>query len=145
MANLYKIYVDYALTDWATAWFELDDAQMDLNSAWALWLGGSDHAALQRTMWTVQHIIDSVYGMLSHDGASSYDPALITAMQLAWEYTIEEPPIVTWKAICEAWVKNDFEGKEWTIACIDHMRKLMWDKPFFIQWASKPEQEQEQT
>lgn len=48
---------------------------------------------------------------------------------------------ISWKAICEAWVKDDFEGKEWTIACIDHMRKLMWDKPFKIVWASKPEAE----
>ncbi len=45
---------------------------------------------------------------------------------------------VTWKAICEAWVKDDFEGKEWTIACIDRMRTLMWDEPFYIKWAAKP-------
>ncbi|GAI67812.1 unnamed protein product [marine sediment metagenome] len=43
----------------------------------------------------------------------------------------------------EAWVKNDFEGKEWTIACIDRMRALMWDKPFFIQWAAKPDTSRE--
>lgn len=49
---------------------------------------------------------------------------------------------LTWQAICEAWVANDFEAKEWTIACIDHMRKLMWDKPFSIKWASKPDAEQ---
>lgn len=45
---------------------------------------------------------------------------------------------ITWKAICEAWVANDFEGKEWTIACIDRMRVLMWDEPFSIQWAASP-------
>lgn len=54
-----------------------------------------------------------------------------------------EPYELTWKAICEAWAKDDFEGKEWTIACIDHMRKLMWDKPFRIVWASKPKSEAE--
>jgi len=48
---------------------------------------------------------------------------------------------LTWKTICEAWVKDDFEGRRWTIACIDHMRKLMWDEPFTIQWAAKPEAE----
>ena len=48
---------------------------------------------------------------------------------------------LTWQAICRAWVTNDFEGKEWTIAIIDHMRKLMWDKPFQIRWATKPEAE----
>ncbi|GAI67826.1 unnamed protein product [marine sediment metagenome] len=54
-----------------------------------------------------------------------------------------KPEALTWKAICEAWVKNDFEGKEWTIACIDRMRALMWDKPFFIQWAAKPDTSRE--
>lgn len=48
---------------------------------------------------------------------------------------------ITWKDICEAWAKDDFEGKEWTIAIIDHMRKLMWDEPFKIVWASKPSAE----
>lgn len=45
---------------------------------------------------------------------------------------------ITWRAICEAWVKNDFEGMEWTIACIDRMRTLMWDRPFNIRWAARP-------
>lgn len=54
-----------------------------------------------------------------------------------WDlYTAENG--VTWKAICEAWAYNDFEGKEWTIACIDRMRTLMWDEPFSIQWAASP-------
>ena len=48
---------------------------------------------------------------------------------------------LTWQAICEAWVKNDFEGMEWTIAVIDRMRSLMWDKPFKIQWAASPTSE----
>ena len=53
----------------------------------------------------------------------------------------EQESDVTWKAICEAWVKDDFEGKKWTIGIIDHMRKLMWDEPFSIQWAAKPKAE----
>lgn len=49
---------------------------------------------------------------------------------------------ITWRAICEAWVANDFEGKEWTIAIIDRMRQLMWDEPFSIKWAANPKEEQ---
>lgn len=45
---------------------------------------------------------------------------------------------VTWKAICEAWVKDDFEGRNWTIAIIDKMRQILWDEPFDIQWAARP-------
>ncbi len=48
---------------------------------------------------------------------------------------------LTWQAICEAWVKNDFEGRDWTIAIIDRMRQILWDEPFNVQWAAKATQE----
>lgn len=51
----------------------------------------------------------------------------------------EQEAAITWETICEAWVKNDFEGKEWTIACIDRMRTLMWDEPFYVQWSADPD------
>jgi len=47
---------------------------------------------------------------------------------------------VTWKSICEAWVKNDFEGRFWTIGIIDRMRQIMWDEPFDLTWAARPEE-----
>jgi len=49
-----------------------------------------------------------------------------------------EPPELTWKAICEAWIKNDFEGRAATIAIIDRMRQILWNEPFSVQWAAKP-------
>lgn len=60
-----------------------------------------------------------------------------------WPEIPDIPPEyeLTWRKICEALAKDDFEGKYWTIAIIDHMRKLIWDKPFNIVWASKPETE----
>ena len=45
---------------------------------------------------------------------------------------------VTWEAICSAWIKNDFEGRQWTIAMIDHMRKLLWNEPFDVVFAATP-------
>lgn len=48
---------------------------------------------------------------------------------------------ITWKTICEAWAKNDFEGRAVTIAFIDRMRQLIWDEPFFVAWAAKPEEQ----
>jgi len=54
---------------------------------------------------------------------------------------LEEREIeITWKSICEAWVKNDFEGRFWTIGIIDRMRQIMWDEPFDLTWAAKPEE-----
>ncbi|MBA7474037.1 hypothetical protein ES707_09384 [subsurface metagenome] len=46
---------------------------------------------------------------------------------------------VTWKGICEAWLKDDFEGRAPTIAIIDRMRQILWDEPFNITWAARPE------
>ncbi|GAI75783.1 unnamed protein product, partial [marine sediment metagenome] len=68
----------------------------------------------------------------------------------AVEYDIYDPPYgvvyyldnyagVTWKQIVEAWVKDDFEGRAWTIAVIDRMRQILWDEPFEILWAARPE------
>lgn len=47
-----------------------------------------------------------------------------------------------WKSICEAWAKNDFEGRAPTIAFIDRMRQLLWDEPFFVAWAARPEEQE---
>ncbi len=46
---------------------------------------------------------------------------------------------VTWQQIVEAWVKDDFEGRAMTIATIDRMRQILWDEPFSVQWAARPE------
>lgn len=48
---------------------------------------------------------------------------------------------LTWKTIVEAWVANDFEGRAMTIAVIDRMRQILWDEPFYIKWAARPEVE----
>lgn len=76
-------------------------------------------------------------GMLVWTNYMLYEPK---RLPYYLEHCIEaDEYVLTWKKICEAWVKNDFEGKEWTIACIDRMRQLMWDKPFSIMWAAKPD------
>ena len=54
----------------------------------------------------------------------------------------QAPAELTWQAIAEAWIKNDFEGRGVTIAVIDRMRQIIWDEPFFVQWASRPEQQE---
>lgn len=49
---------------------------------------------------------------------------------------------LTWQKICEAWIKNDFEGRAFTIATIDRMRQILWDEPFFVAWAARPEEQE---
>jgi len=57
-------------------------------------------------------------------------------------YFLSEFTGVTWKSICEAWIKDDFEGRVVTIATIDRMRQILWDEPFSIKWAARPEQQE---
>lgn len=59
----------------------------------------------------------------------------------AFPYYVDKYTAVTWKSICEAWAKDDFEGRATTIAFIDRMRQLIWNEPFYIAWAAKPEKE----
>lgn len=49
--------------------------------------------------------------------------------------------VITWKTIAEAWSADDFEGRFWTIALIDRMRQLLWNEPFNITWAARPEEQ----
>jgi len=54
----------------------------------------------------------------------------------------ENVPEITWKTIVEAWAKDDFEGRFWTIATIDRMRQIMWNEPFNVMWAARPEEQE---
>lgn len=56
-----------------------------------------------------------------------------------WSNKDPDVPDLTWKAIVEAWVADDFAGRAWTIATIDRMRQILWDEPFNVQWAARPE------
>jgi len=144
VANLYKEYVDNLWINYQWINLELNDAQIDLNSAWIFWNAGQDHNALQRTLWALGHFMEACQSTVGHGTTPCNVNYLDKALTEAWQYGMGDFPAadVTWKSICEAWVKNDFEGKEWTIACIDRMRQLMWDKPFSIKWAADPKEEQ---
>lgn len=47
---------------------------------------------------------------------------------------------LTSEKICLAWAKDEFHNRTLTIAFIDRMRQLIWDEPYFVAWAAKPEQ-----
>lgn len=46
---------------------------------------------------------------------------------------------VTWESIIEAWVKDDYKGRTWTIGVIDRMRQILWNEPFDLTFAARPE------
>jgi len=71
----------------------------------------------------------------------SYRIRLINTLQWIndnWPEGGEEYELTATK-ICEAWAANGFQERALTIAFIDRMRQLIWDEPFFVKWASRPE------
>ncbi len=111
--------------DWTTV------SQFNLDSHGGVgWIAYWNRYVLSELLFSVQYFI---YGGVVMDGYKTW--------RLLHTGLYEQEAEVTWKAICEAWVADNFEGKKWTIACIDHMRKLMWDQPFSIQWAAQPKAE----
>lgn len=116
-------------------WAEQERATIFENLPWIqeAITGGDALTACQRILWTLSPVHNAIRYLVDSEPAN--DPAYPLL------YYLKHHSGVDWKSICEAWVKDDFEGKEWTIACIDHMRKLMWDEPFSVKWASKPEAE----
>jgi len=138
MANLYKEYVDKLWTNYAYAYGDFNNAWIDINAAWAFWNDPNDHSAIQRTLFALQHTLDGVECIIGR----SYSPANVNyldkALVAAWQYTEEKFPETTWESICEAWIKNNFEGRKWTIAFIDQMRKIIWDEPYDIRFAEEP-------
>ncbi len=55
-----------------------------------------------------------------------------------WYHEPEEFELTADK-IAEAWIKDDFAGRAITIAVIDRMRQILWDEPFNVIWAARPE------
>ncbi len=80
--------------------------------------------------------ITSILNSLIHGNYMGYHPYRV---HYYLANCMPEPEELTWKTICEAWAKDDFEGRFHTIAFIDRMRQIIWDEPFNILWAAKPE------
>lgn len=126
------------------------------------WLDKLDSIAAYEKSW-----YDDCYDILSsayeaywdtdYNLALIYTINCIYGMIQCWEYTLFgsqvshdhyhlptyfhnfAPAELTYKTICEAWGKDDFEGRAVTIAFIDRMRQMLWDEPYSATWAAKPE------
>ncbi|GAH61632.1 unnamed protein product, partial [marine sediment metagenome] len=65
---------------------------------------------------------------------------LYRSIYLGWKESVEPPEYeLTWQKIIEAWIANDFEGRFYTIAVIDRMRQILWNEPYNVTWAARPE------
>ena len=97
------------------------------------WADNEDHEAIGSLITATRALAFAVSGYVIYD--DFFDPPYALAYYLKNHVESE----ITWKAICEAWVKDDFEGRFWTIGIIDRMRQIMWDEPFDLTWAARPE------
>lgn len=126
---------------WASVYF--DWAASHFSDAWTQWGIPDDHKAIQRILWGLDDLLNGCRHIIG-DAASPYHyDILFMVHQLCWEWTTEDIPEVTYKAIAEAWIKDDFEGRAITIALIDRMRQILWDEPFSVIWAARPEEQEE--
>lgn len=113
-----------------------------LQNAQAAYAGASDPVDKLHfgfATYAIEQLILCVKKITGINEASFYNAILYESVYWAkWDSPAPPEYELTAQKICEAWAKDDFAGKEWTVACIDRMRTLMWDKPFDIRWATSP-------
>ena len=128
---------DSAKADLLTAYGYAYDANYQaylyLLDAYDDWNYGTDHDAIGHILETCTEFFAAIGKLCSKD--TNYDPPYLNCY--LWEHCMGE---VTWKAIVEAWIKNDFEGRMPTIAVIDRMRQILWNEPYSVLWAARPEE-----
>lgn len=122
------------------------DFVVDNQAAMTHWQAGQDHECLYDLMAACVHLQQSCHYLTTRRtdyGHSFSEYGTILLVHLLQDNDYAPDLIVRWYQICSAWTKDDFEGMEWTIACIDRMRQLMWDEPFNIKWAASPTEKRE--
>jgi len=114
-----------------------NDSAVHAQDALTHWNSNEDHLA-------IQDILNAIYDIRRgmgyiHYGWNPFDTDCAIVWYLKNAISAPDPYELTAEKIVEAWIKNDFEGRALTIAVIDRMRQLIWNEPFNITWAARPE------
>lgn len=133
----YQEAVKLVNDDYWYALLDYDDSEWDITVAWAQWNQSNHMSTLQFILRALDHIASGNKNILGNTGGSYFH--VVDVMELNWEYETENIPVVTWESIVEAWLKDDFEGRVWTIGALDRMRQILWDEPYDLKWAARPE------
>lgn len=123
--------IDYAFSQGDKAIAHKQDAEVH-------WNLNQDHLAIEDINKALSDLAFGLQRCNYKYAPFYYTPALVYYLTEC----IAEPEEyeLTAKKICEAWIADDFKDRALTIAIIDRMRQLIWDEPFYIQWAARPEQ-----
>ncbi len=141
MAWTWDALVSAINTDYTNA--EYWEGQLGFRKVWANshWSAGDDHLAIEDIIGALDDVQNCVYALIGESfygwNGNTYAIPTILNRNMANDFITAAD--VDWKMIAEAWSANDFEGRFWTIALIDRMRQLLWNEPFDIKWAAKPE------
>lgn len=141
MATPYSQLVGLLTTKLWFADSQISDAIFAFDAAQTYYLALNDHAAIGQIIQGCYSLVNSIKYPMGYWGGG-HEPYLLTdILQLNFAYTYDEFPEVTYQSIVEAWIADDFEGRAITIAMIDRMRQIIWNEPYFVQWAARPEDE----
>ena len=125
-------FADWYNETWAYGWSRFEIANTRLSSAEQAWENNNDHNAIGYLIQSVGEFYDCFFNM--------FGEALSEGSGFDWWYFTKHFTTTTWQNIVSAWVTEDFEGRVMTIAVIDRMRQILWDEPFSIEWAARPEE-----
>jgi len=117
---------------WQYANTYLDSALSFTNQAWA----HCGAIVSGNTRDCLYDLITAVYALRNASRYiiyDSYNP--IGAPLLYWAIYYS----VNYRTMCDGWAADSFYGRSPTIAYIDRMRQLIWNEPFNVIWAAKPE------
>jgi len=112
-------------------------ADTDLDAAWIHWNSAEYPEAIEDLLKACDHLRMSC-GYADY----AYSPYHAEGACVWYLKNCIEAPEITWQDICEAWAKDDFAGRVATIGFIDRMRQLLWNEPYYIAWAARPEQQE---
>jgi len=126
-----EVCLDYMITQYVQAYQEWGFMWASYPYVQGFIDAGQYAAALQELFYMVCCGMNAIGNLVRRD--TDYIPTALIP------YYFKNYGTVSWKTIVEAWVKDDFEGRGWTIAVIDRMRQLLWNEPFSVVWAARPE------
>lgn len=127
--------IDDIVSQYNQAAYRFALADTDYDNAMTYWGQGNDTMAIMSIIMGWSDIYSGLNWLMVIDNL--YTPKYGVAYCLQ-DYTGGD---VTWQAICEAWAKDDFAGRAMTIGFIDRMRQILWNEPYKIAWAARPEQQ----
>ncbi len=119
--------------NYSTAQGYIFNCLMAESAAYGHYLAGEALDAIYDTLLAIAYLRQSMSWITFQTSGNDYNADII--------HYLANYAGVTWQSIVEAWVKDDFKGRFWTIGVIDRMRQIMWDEPFDLTWAARPEQE----